>query len=193
VELETRGQGTRVDPYDLDKIYGTGSPLALRYPLFPWPTLSQFQARCYAFVSFVRNPYTRLLSCYTNKIVPRGEALKHLLGGAAPVDFPAFARTVVAQRDRDMDTHWRPQTVNLFHGQIDYAFLGRFENFAADFARVFDVLQIPVANRPASRHLNSSSRAGRSLAEFYSPEIQDLVYQRYRADFEAYGYPYELP
>ncbi len=192
-ELETRDTDAAVDAFDIRYIHGAASPLKRHWPLFPRATLSQRLRRGYRFVSFVRNPYTRLLSCYLDKIVRRYEpALRTLPGGERPADFAAFVRAIVTQPDRAMDPHWRPQTANLHHDRIPYTFLGRFETYPRDFARIFEVLAIPEDRRPPVRHLNPTSREGQSLADLYTSEIQDLVYERYRDDFVAYGYPYDL-
>lgn len=193
VELETRDTGAAVDAFDTRTIHGPASPLKRYLPLVPSLTLTQRLRRGYAFVSFVRNPYTRLLSCYLDKIVRRHEpTLRALPGPGVPDDFPGFVRQIVAQPDRAMDIHWRPQTANLHHDRIAYTFLGRFETYDTDYARVFEVLAIPPDRRPPPRHLNPTGRSGRVLRDFYTPEIQDLVYERYQADFAVYGYGHAL-
>lgn len=83
--------------------------------------------------------------------------------------------------------------MNLLYGTIPYTFIGRFETFAEDVVRAFATLGVTGAAVPMLRHLNKSRQPGAGLHDFYDQELQDLVYRRYRADFEAFGYAYGLP
>jgi hypothetical protein len=145
----------------------------------------------------MRNPYTRLLSCYINKfheaVAPEAPIIRRLRGGSAPDSFAAFVRQVVQQTDRQMDRHWRPQVTNLYFSRIRYAFIGRFEEYAGDFARAFAAIGVNCAVMPALRHLNRSQGPGGRLRDFYDDELQALVYGRYREDFETFGYGPEVP
>jgi hypothetical protein len=70
--------------------------------------------------------------------------------------------------------------------------LGRFEIYAEAYANVWTTLGVGEA-APVLRHLNKSRRENLCLSDYYDATLQDLVYRRYRADFDAFGYAPGLP
>lgn len=147
--------------------------------------------------SFVRNPFTRALSCYLEKIAGeqwlREKRLPDL--GFDPeeeVSFVDFLRRVAEQPRRQMDIHWAPAHFLLGLGAVRYDFLGRFENFQADLQRVIDVLGLEVpADLPRQRTAHVTG-AGQRLREHYDGEAVELVRHIYRGDFDALGYGSDL-
>jgi hypothetical protein len=111
-----------------------------------------------------------------------------------PVSFADFVQAVVGQTDLEMNPHWRVQSSNVLFDKIPYAFIGRFEHFNRDFAECFRVLGIPESDIPTLRHLNRT-KAGTSenCGDYYTKELQDTVYARFRRDFDNFGYGYDLP
>src|SRR5579862_1067334 len=83
---------------------------------------------------FVRHPFTRLLSCYLDKIQrnrPQKAAILRQVG--FPEDrldtvltFDQFVRAVVEQPISLMDPHWRVQYYQTMQVGIKYDFIGRF-------------------------------------------------------------------
>lgn len=196
-ELELRGRESDLDPLNLDVIHYDSSPLKSFVPIFPSPTLSNLVKNNYRFITFVRNPYQRLLSCYLNKFdnstAKDNPQARRMPRGAAPGSFAEFIGAVIGQTDHDMDPHWRSQSINIHYSRIPYAYVGRFENYALDYATTFQKLTIPAGEIPPLRHLNKTEAGRASLHEFYDKKSQDAVYARYRDDFMNFGYPYELP
>lgn len=157
---------------------------------------------------FVRNPYTRLLSAYLDKIV-RGKAerdpiLKQLGISHRPdteLSFETFVKAVQDQPVLYQDHHWRVQYYQSFQEGINYDFIGRFESFDADLDAVARRLGMTEYLRTET-HRNGSRKAigqdhatgadGR-IAEFYTPELQELVFKIYRKDFDYFGYGEALP
>lgn len=161
--------------------------------------------------TFVRNPYTRILSCYLEKIVQRSytnrfvqhETKKRgtdnrfaMLGIEvdADISFVEFLQAVKKQSIKDMDIHWMRQvdilgTLNGFK----YDFIGRFEHFDADFSRVLERLGAPadwyqsIENRQLT-----VTKAKEKLLEYYTPEAISLVQEIYAEDFARFGYGYGL-
>ncbi len=154
-------------------------------------------AQGFKFFSFVRNPYTRLVSCYLNKFEnstrPNRYITTCLPNKKPPENFAAFVHQITLQQNHKMNPHWRPQVANLTFSAIPYTFIGRFENYAKDFALTFATIGVNQIDAPALRHLNQSQRNGRGMGDFYDKELQELVYQRYLADFETFGYDPALP
>lgn len=197
VELELRDTGRVLDLSDHRSIHGLTSPLRQYPPFWPSPTLSRLVQQDYTFISFIRNPYTRLLSCYLDKIASNALAwpliFRDLPDQRQPKSFTAFVHQIVPQTDLEMNPHWRPQVANLLFGRIPYTFVGRFEAYAEDFVRAFAAIGVVGEAVPMLRHLNKSQHQGVELRKFYDKELQKLVYQRYQADFETFGYAYALP
>ncbi len=197
VELELRDAGRVIDLSDRRSIHGLLSPLRQRPPIWPSPTLSHLVQQDYTFISFIRNPYTRLLSCYCDKIVSGALAqpliFRDLPGHRQPEGFTEFVHQIVSQTDLEMNPHWRPQVTNLLFGHIPYTFIGRLETYAEDFVRAFAAIGVVGEAVPMLLHLNKGRYPGVELSKFYDTALQKLVYQRYQADFEAFGYTYDLP
>lgn len=152
---------------------------------------------------FIRNPYTRLLSAYLSKIA-RPTQQKRKLAESLGIDpnqkisFKQFIYVIGKQSSFDMDPHWRPQANQLFIDLVNYGLVGRFENFTQDFSRVLSQIN-PGLNKSneilASNNLSPDVAAyGRKtsaddrLKEFYDEELQELVFNLYRQDFEAFSY-----
>jgi hypothetical protein len=117
--------------------------------------------------AFVRNPWSRLVSSYLNRIVDKGveyrNVMKRLSRGpwfrldkrmryyarkwacgvgwpeSAEITFREFVvRELCAMPAMDMDPHWRPQY--SFLGSHEPDFIGRFERLAEDLAALCDRL-----------------------------------------------------
>jgi hypothetical protein len=143
----------------------------------------------YVRFSFVRNPFSRALSCYLDKFVENIYERDRLLPdlGFQPgtsITFLQFLQAVNSQTYFDMDIHWLPQSV-ILEGLNRPSFIGRFENLLADLRKVFEVIapghvEIEKFNRHAT---NASDKV-----EALSKEERDLVIQIYRQDFVIFSY-----
>jgi hypothetical protein len=203
VEMETKDLEDSPDCYDWTIFHDRSrSPLKRLTDLKMGAPLTTLVNRGYRFVTFVRNPYTRLLSCYRDKIMgnknQKAQILR-ILGYPAtdlerPVSFEEFARAVASQTDYEMNPHWRVQTTQILFEVLDYSFVGRFENYQADFEALFRHVGIPAESIPNVRHLNRTREGRREgCASHFTDEIQALVYERYKKDFDNFGYGFELP
>lgn len=151
---------------------------------------------CYVF-SFVRNPYLRLISCYENKYHSDKKLLGKTLGclhfdnyllGYLRKDcgFEKFAKKVANIPDCLSDFHFKSQYATLYikgRGLPDY--IGKFENLAEDFEPLrqkYDLAPLP--------HYNSTAkeRGGKNWMDYYDLHTAELVYKRYKKDFEVFGY-----
>jgi dermatan 4-sulfotransferase 1 len=146
---------------------------------------------------FVRNPFTRVLSAYLDKIRRKTLQKKKWLSlfgdrePSAPVTFSEFLTAIARQPVDLMDSHWRPQYFQTFQEGIPYDFVGRFETFSEDF----DTLtQLFGHDRPLHmRHeANHQTGAASLLDDFYSQETEHLVEAIYEVDFKHFGYSTSL-
>lgn len=158
--------------------------------------LTKAQAGFHRF-AFVRNPFDRLVSCYRSKIVfdPTPAQPHHLYAGyffdlPANMTFDEFARRVTKIPDALADAHFKSQHALLYErGELVVDDLGRFERLDADWQ--------PLAERHGLEPLkvsNESKRKEGVLLEYqhyYTPELVQLVYERYRKDVHTFGYEAE--
>jgi hypothetical protein len=161
------------DRFDVDEVFGCDSP--------------------YFRFAFVRNPFTRALSCYLEKIA--GEQwlrdMRLPVLGFDPhedVSFVQFLTRVAEQAPADMDIHWAPQSLLLGLGRVEYAFLGRFESFQRDLRCVIEHLGMEVPDHMVSSVTTHTTNARDKIAEHYDDTAVSLVRTIYRDDFARLGY-----
>ncbi len=142
-----------------------------------------------AFVfAFVRNPLSRLYSCYTNKITDaKRQGIKNQFqsfGIDFDISFDDFVRFVADVPDALSDRHFRSQSWFVsVQGDIITDYLGKLENFEHDWGELRDRFGFP-----ALAHKNSSSRRTEDFRKHYNPETYQLALERYRVDIEMLGY-----
>jgi hypothetical protein len=203
VQLELQGINQGLNHYDWQVFHDPAvSPLTRLNDLKRPTSLTALGAEGYRFITMVRNPYTRFLSCYRDKILknrPQKLEILKVLGRhdsplEADISFAEFAEAVASQADLDMNPHWRVQSAHILYGIVDYTYIGRFEQYDQDFRECFRVLGIPESDIPETRHLNrTKSGDEENCRHYFTQALQDLIYRRYRQDFENFGYAYELP
>jgi hypothetical protein len=167
------------------------SPL-LRSGQDPWGLVSALTDTCTFRFAFVRNPYSRALSGWLDKMVANEterERLAPLLGldpGIVP-SFVDFLAAIEAQTDVQRDPHWVTQSHLLNPHGIRYSFIGRFEHFREEFARVCAHLGIGSAagDLPMTWH---ATNAGDKVLHHVGPEEASLIRTIYEADFRNFGY-----
>lgn len=159
--------------------------------------------------SFVRNPYTRLLSCWADKfqgraLVPglpeiddylaRRERIDASLpfGADRTLSFEGFVTFASASLTMEHDLHLHRQDDLLSVSGIALDFIGRVEMFNTDFAKVLDRLGASdEIRREALVPLNTSRH--QLCSDHYTPRMADCVYRAYERDFDRFGYPRALP
>lgn len=150
--------------------------------------------------AFVRNPYTRLLSCYLDRIqalksVPRRQCAE-ILGRPveAEITFADFIEAITLLDPLDMNEHFRPQWALASPDVIDYDFMGRFESFADDFRQVLERIWPSRASRIRT-DLNLSPKitsAADLLEAHYTPQLARIVAEVYAEDFRLFDYDREM-
>ena len=142
--------------------------------------------KSYFTFTYVRDPYGRLASCYRSKFNKEDKSkfiyTHYLFGYLRNNDtFEDFVRKVSRIPDSMSDRHFKSQHSIIFsHGaKIDY--VGKVEDLPSDFEDIrrrygFDELKI----------LNKSS--GKSADELFTTETREITYERFKKDFELFGY-----
>ena len=121
-----------------------------------------------------RNPFTRILSAYLDKIVAHRDpmvwgafAARHGLSNA-PLAFRDFLQLVADTPEDEMDQHWRPQSCGLAPTIVPYDFIGGVENLQADLAHI--LRRIFGADVPIREFMPHRTNSSRRLAEHYGTE-----------------------
>lgn len=92
--------------------------------------------------TFVRDPVSRTISAFADKIVGGGRQKTRLLrylGRPAGDDITLSEFLDIIAHDAgamDLDRHWRPQWKEISYDQIAYDFIGRVENLTGDLSHV---------------------------------------------------------
>jgi hypothetical protein len=148
--------------------------------------------------AFVRNPFTRIFSFWLNKLFlaePDYEHVFALLGRPLPerlarpedsVLFDEFVRGIVAHLDPEAsDQHLMRQERLLLPAFFDFNHIGRIENFSEDFAVVIEHVRRHGGTAAMPERRNPSLEDWR---HFYDAGLAAIVAERYRSDFERFGY-----
>ena len=150
---------------------------------------------------FVRSPYSRLLSCYLDKIVgnkPPKQSILNILGYKdkkefhTPVSFRQFVDAITLQSAGHMNPHWRPQYYQTFQSSIPFDFIGRFETFSSDLQKVLGVVCPKEMTTPAKEARHQTS-AAEKMSHYYDDSLVEKVAKIYEVDFEAFGYDRKMP
>ncbi len=147
---------------------------------------------------FVRNPFTRLLSCYLDKIQKRKPENTTLmietglgLYSEKVLSFEEFIEAIIAQPIRHMNPHWRTQYYITFQEGIQYDLIGRFERFESDLRAVSEQIGIDF-DRYYLTQTSHATGASAQLEAFYTPDLVKKVVTKFEIDFDYFGYSKEL-
>ena len=172
-------------PPDFDDIDRWFAPLLQPSDLHVW-RIDQINDIPFKF-AVVRNPYTRLLSYFLSA---ERNNFRSLLGTDETMDFATFITIITKQQPPEMNPHWRVQYYNLFCDVIAYDQFLRFEKLEEEL----NSFMSRYSHRPEIRSVHKNQgRAGQKLADYYTPELEQLVRDKYAVDFEYFGYPDKLP
>lgn len=139
--------------------------------------------------AFTRNPLTRLVSAYENKIntnQPYQPLTQRYFGAFYQhMPFREFVEKVCKIPDWRADEHFISQSYEIYPEGTDKTdFIGRVEDFSEDITYIrnkFDLSEPPRSNK-------STWSSGRDLSHYYNQELAEKVYRRYESDFKNFGY-----
>ena len=144
--------------------------------------------------TFVRSPYSRLASCYLEKIAKKkiaSEVIYQALGKSLDNDntlsISEFLDGIEKLSPEKMDSHFRPQFHQSFGGHITFDYLGRFEEFEGDFSAARRLIQCPddYYQTEQSHKVDASKHIGNLLGIEEIVRINEL----YSKDFANFHYP----
>ena len=143
--------------------------------------------------TFVRNPWSRVVSCWTSKI-EGGEEKKKMRGGPKinailreanllGCTFPEFVRYLGEESNVFRDPHWHPLSSYLPIQELD--FVGKIENLKEDLDTVCNKIGIPPQKLP---HKNKTKH--KHYSEYYNDETCEIIANKYAKDIEYFGYKF---
>jgi hypothetical protein len=156
-----------------------------------------FNLRSKVLFTFVRNPYTRILSAYLDKVKDKEYAKKYQKEiknySEKGLSFLSFCRWLKGGGFKK-DPHWMPQSwfINVFGvDKLDH--IGKVESLNSDIQKIFKEIsnigqKIDIKEAKFSDHKNHSTGASKKLKKYYDKECLSIVRQFYKKDFEVLGY-----
>ena len=163
-------------------------------PLFLSPKeVNRLDKEAFKF-TFVRDPYSRVLSAYLDKVGRKRHQGQRFLSWAErhyqPETFLGFCRYLEAG-GLFLDMHWAPQVDILCLPLERFDFIGHVEHLNRDLAVVLERLfQVQTAG-PAP-HAGTHTHASQHVNDAYGAEERAIVNRLYAADFERLGYDQHL-
>lgn len=145
---------------------------------------------------FVRNPYLRLLSVYLEKICENKFQKREILAQLnydvdnleQEISFEEFVNAIIEQPILLMNPHWKVQYYQTLQDHIEYDFIGKLENFDNDFIKVLGKIDVQNYKKYLSEEKRHASNASKKIKRYYTSELRDLVYTKYKRDFEYFEY-----
>lgn len=139
----------------------------------------------YKIFTVVRNPYTRLLSAYIQKV--KNGSKRHLLDTTGDVSFEDFIQWL-ENGGLYKNGHWMPQ-----HKIVPASFPGlitiKMENLDAELG---PLLQDIDSNMKIKTRQSHSTGSNSLIADYYTPELVERVYALYKEDFIRFAYDRSL-
>ena len=172
------------------------SPLIAPYQLPDDEFLRILRDPSFTVFTCVRNPYSRLLSCFLDRIqakesVPRRE-VADVLGQdvADEIEFADFIEAITRMRPADMNEHYRPQSLLTCIDWVEYDHVLRFEELTDSLRKLLDELyagvqvKLPVERNRSPRSTGASGRVDEYMTDDLAERIRDV----FAADFQNFGY-----
>lgn len=179
----------KCDPRDIRDVHDfEASPFGNRIAALGWAENAKV-------FTFVRNPFTRIVSAYLNKIVKKRDNTFHFLAQTYglsledEISFDAFVEMISGSVTEWLDPHWRPQQLNTMAPFVTPNFLGHLETMDEQFTLLSNyAFGTALKTSPGGRAHRTN--ANDTVLEYMKDpatlrRIQDL----YGPDFELFGYP----
>lgn len=147
----------------------------------------------YFLFSFVRNPVTRLYSCYRDKVVNAEQRRKRCTFSPYQIhfgmSFQEFIEQVSQIPDRHSDQHFKSQSGVLYHkGELLVNYVGKMEQFEEDWEVLSSRFELPMP--PRSRRVSGTTAGMKDIP--LSRDVLSLIMNRYAKDLDHFDYRQDL-
>lgn len=185
-------------PYsvDADHIHDQSrSPLISPYQL-PDDLLEEvLSSDAYTRFIVVRHPVTRLLSCYLDRIqTAKNSTARKLvaewlgIGVGSAISFDQFIRVICEHADKELEQHFKLQSDIVAYPHIPITHTIHFEEIDQQLPQLLKNLGAKKNTKLDENLSPSKTSAADRIAQFYTPELLDMVHERYEPDLKAFGY-----
>ncbi len=147
----------------------------------------------YFLFAFVRNPFSRVVSAYLDKVAsghePRiREKVESYLERArgSEISFPEFLDFLSANNNIKSDAHWMPQETLLTLPIDKFSYIGNIETFGDDMATIMKRIFGGGNTELCAPHGTSASK---KVHDFVGEAEKKKIVSLYARDFELLGYP----
>mmetsp|Transcript_5929 Transcript_5929/g.10525 ORF Transcript_5929/g.10525 Transcript_5929/m.10525 type:complete len:335 (-) Transcript_5929:257-1261(-) len=160
-------------------------------------------------IAYVRNPYTRLLSGYLQKLVdPKDKVWTVVPNWKIGMSFDALVSILEEMKAKNGGTllvneHFFPQYLQCGFNVFNYDLIAHQESFEDHVRcmaknRGFEAAlkfgwgpngSYDMFNMPRPHPTGSSNK----ISDYYTPQLQKRVYELYKEDFILFGYSDQLP
>ena len=149
--------------------------------------------------TIVRNPYTRILSAYLDKIQKSHVVDYRTPLGFRPVSeeevtFIEFLKRIRYADVSQLNPHFSPQWYLLGLDKLmKFDFVGRFENLDEDLQYILNRIDKKRPDKKIISRRPHATNAAEKIRRYYGVEEQALVAEIYADDFKLLGYGQALP
>ncbi len=136
--------------------------------------------------TFVRNPFSRIVSCYQDKVKKHRYYYKYYLYGYLKVEdsFEEFIRKISKIPTSILEVHFNLQYSLIFeNGKPLVDYIGKFETLEENFEFI-----LKRYNLEKLEHRNKSIYVYKKWQDYYTKKIAKMIYIKYRKDFDTW-YP----
>ena len=140
--------------------------------------------------TFVRNPYSRFLSCYLDKIKNKNSSKRKIVIKALNEDVNANISidkflNFLENGGLRVNGHWAPQSDFLVFPIDEYNFIGRLENLSVDLGKTLEFIY----NR-SCEIVSVVSHKTESKNQLQNLDLlqKERIYQLYKEDFKNFNY-----
>jgi hypothetical protein len=176
------------------------APLVSPFQLPPQLLNDALLSPSYFRFAIVRHPYTRLLSCYLDRIQRKaGGAYKQIvrqmnINEGDPISFPDFIYLICSQTPYQQNAHWRLQKAELLMDVVTYDFIGKQEQFASDMLTIWSKIapRLPAPDFVGTNKSPSTTSANARIDDYYTHDLKTRVLKAYAEDFCTFEYSPDL-
>ncbi len=150
---------------------------------------------------FVRDPYSRALSVYADKIHRKQDfwiqqlrdwSKAHEFELGDEISFSDFLQIISLQDFQEMDVHWRPQYREGRFGYITFDFVGHFEMLASDLTYALERIGAPESIIAKATERHNVTDASMSEWDAVRGEVRAMFARKFAIDFDTLRYPQRL-
>jgi hypothetical protein len=152
-----------------------------------WETIDPCKAmkkEDYLKIAVVRNPWSRFVSCYYQKIVgPKPAQLTRMKHISKGMSFDAFAKAV-SRLPSNAEQHVRPQINSMMcKGELVPDWVIKLENIDTEWKKLQEIIPVPdLVPRNTTDHPH--------YRECYTEETRRIIGRRFKDDVEILGYQF---